>query len=116
MKTMAPHSPEWFAIVQRTAPAFARTVRFTIQCEGSRDVCSVCGDAPVGDFLIIEAVVSTRGVPSIRLCDCCTSIREGVGETLKPMSNDTKDAAARLAEAGLASLGSFWKKIYLPRR
>lgn len=106
MTDVTPHSLEWFGIVDRLAPAFARTVRFTIQCESSPDVCSVCGDEPIGDFRVIEAVATTRGVPTIRLCDCCLAIRDGAGETLVPIQTETK--RSRLA--------SIWEMIYLPRR
>lgn len=82
MADIIPHSAEWFEAVQKHDPVFARTARVTTECDGSVRVCSVCGDEPVGAFRIIEAVASTRGIPTIRLCDCRLEIREGFGEAL----------------------------------
>jgi len=111
-----PHSSAWFAAVNRAAPAFARQVRFTIQCEFSHAVCTICGDAPIGDYHVVEAVSTPRGVPSLRLCTACLSAHASDGEMLLPFKPLADRGAWRVAQAGRDSLAGLWKRIYLPRR
>ncbi|KTE04344.1 hypothetical protein ATE68_01455 [Sphingopyxis sp. H038] len=111
-----PHSPIWFVIVDRLARRFGQQVRFTLQCEGSHSICTICGDQPIGDFQIVEAVTTPRGVPSLRLCTACLIARECDGEMLLPMNTKPENAAARVARAGRASFVALWKRIYLPKR
>ncbi|WP_093509201.1 hypothetical protein [Sphingopyxis sp. YR583] len=115
MQELQPHGAQWFAVVLRTAPAFAQAVRFTIQCERSSRVCSICGEPPVGDFRVIEPVVTPRGVPTIRLCDCCLTASDNMGEMLVPVRGPDS-VTRRIARAGQATFGALWKRIYLARR
>jgi hypothetical protein len=113
---LEPHSRAWFAAVDRAAPRFGRHVRFTIQCEQSLAVCSICGDGPTGDYRIVEAVSTPRGVPTVRLCPDCLAASAADGEMLLPLKSKAESPAWRAAQAGRDSLAAIWKKIYLPRR
>jgi Permuted papain-like amidase enzyme, YaeF/YiiX, C92 family len=76
-----PHSDEWFAIVKRVEPNLAAIARISMAREGSREVCSSCGD-PARDYRLANAADAMPGVPSLRLCDDCVAIRRGFGEIL----------------------------------
>lgn len=107
MPSVEPHSTKWFSIVDRADQAFARTVRATIACEQSYDICTLCGFPPLGDFQVIEAVTLRRSIPSLRLCECCLIDRQVVGETLVPQGGvlERGDHPDRHGFLG------FWKRI-----
>ena len=108
MPFIEPHTPKWFSIVDRADRGFARTVRATISCEASQDICTLCGFPPIGDFKLIEAVTMRRAVPSLRLCECCLIDRQVAGETLIPHSGVLERGGAPNHRGFLG----FWKQIY----
>jgi len=86
MTQIEPHSDGWFAIVDRVDRAFANGVRATIKCESAHDICTICGDHPLGDFEVLDSFVNERAIPSLRLCACCLEIRRGFGDQLRLLS------------------------------
>lgn len=111
---LEPHQSAWLAAAQRADPAFAAMVRYTLHCEGHADICTICGDVPLGDFRVIEALVTPRGVPTLRLCGGCFAV-QSVAEMLVPITPAGKGVALRLLQDGTAALAGFWKKIYTRR-
>lgn len=109
MPAIEPHSPRWFAIVDRADRRFGRAVRATIACEGSRDVCTLCGYPPVADYQMVEAVHIRRAIPSLRLCDGCLVDRQVAGETLVLLSRGSRSNPSPYDATGF--LG-FWKRLY----
>lgn len=107
-----PHSPRWFAIVDRADRFFANSVRAIIACEGSRDICSLCGFPPIGDYQRVEAVGLQRGVPTLRLCDCCVTQRRGLGETLVPVRARRAAGKASPRRAFVGGVVEFWRRVY----
>jgi hypothetical protein len=108
MPFVEPHSPKWFSIVDRADRAFARTVRATIGGEQSRDICTLCGFPPLGDFQIVEAVTIRRAIPSLRLCECCLVDRQVAGETLVPQGG----VLERGGHPDHRGFLGFWKRVY----
>ena len=106
MPIIEPHSPTWFASVDRADRPFGRTVRANIACEGSRDICTLCGFAPIGDFRLIEAVTLRRAVPSLRLCECCFVDRQVAGDMLVPQGG-----VLAKSEVDHRGFLGFWKRI-----
>ena len=84
MERIEPHTDLWFQIVDRVEPYLGVIARLAISHEQSVDVCSSCGD-PGHDYRIINSAEAMPGVPSLRLCDDCVSIRRGFGEDLEPL-------------------------------
>jgi len=84
IERVEPHSDLWFAIVDRVEPALGRIARITIQATGSLEGCSSCGD-PARDYRIANSAAAMPGVPSLRLCKECISIRRGLGERVQPI-------------------------------
>jgi len=77
---LVPHSPEWFAILDRWDPPQAMMTRQAIQLAGSPDVCSICGDDPASDYYLPAKYRSAGGVDTLRLCEDCLRIRYSMGE------------------------------------
>jgi hypothetical protein len=111
MAFIEPHSGEWFSIVNRVDPFLGSAVRATIACEHSREICTFCGFPAIGDFHVVEPVATRRGVPSLRLCDCCHATRAACGETLTPMIDRParKSGAIDCDQRGIIG---FWKRVY----
>lgn len=84
MERVTPHSELWFLVIDRVEPNLGALARIAIQHEKSLEVCSSCGD-PARDYRIANAPDAMPGVPSLRLCDDCVSIRRGFGEDLELM-------------------------------
>lgn len=82
MERVVPHSDLWFSIVDRVEPKLGIAARIAIQHERSLDVCSTCGDPP-RDYRIVNSADAMPGVPALRLCDDCVSIRRRFGEILE---------------------------------
>lgn len=76
-----PHSDEWFAIIEQVEPNLAVIAHISMAREGTKEVCSSCGD-PARDYRLANAADAMPGVPSLRLCDDCVAIRRGFGEIL----------------------------------
>lgn len=85
MERVVPHSELWFSIVDRVEPNLGAIARMSIKREQSLDVCSSCGD-PARDYRIVNSVDAMPGVPALRLCDDCVSIRRSFGEDLEAMN------------------------------
>lgn len=85
MKQPVPHSPAWFAALQRQNAMQAAQSRTMISAAGHDGVCSVCGDEPVKDWQVDPANVPSGMVASVRLCDDCFDIRSLAGEKLIPL-------------------------------
>lgn len=84
---LKPHSKEWFAALERFDRHQADHTRKIIRLAGSAEVCSVCGDKPSSDYQILKADVPEGAVPTIRLCDDCRDVRQGLhGEDFIPFS------------------------------
>jgi hypothetical protein len=81
---VTPHSQLWFAIVDRVEPTLGAIARLSIEKMRSAEVCSSCGD-PARDYRIANAAEAMPGVPSLRLCTDCVSIRRGFGEILEAL-------------------------------
>jgi hypothetical protein len=84
MERIAPHSALWFSIVDRVEPRLGALARMSIAHENTVEVCSSCGD-PAEDYRIVNADEAMPGVPSLRLCKDCVSIRRSFGELLEPL-------------------------------
>ena len=112
MPMAEPHSLQWFAIVDRADRVFARSVRATIACEGSRDICSLCGFPPTGDYQLVEAVGLKRSIPTLRLCDCCLTDRRVLGETLVPFRRGDRRYGAASPRGFVGGVVGFWKRVY----
>ncbi len=86
MQRIVPHTKLWFAIVDRVEPRLGAIARMNIEAAGSTAGCSSCGD-PADDFLIVNGADAMPGVPSLRLCPDCVSIRSGYGEIFAPIDD-----------------------------
>lgn len=80
-KLLRPHTPEWFASLREWNPKQAAMVEAVLQTTGSSDVCSVCADDPVRDYVLVSRPAAGPG--TLRLCDDCFRIRS-VGEPMRP--------------------------------
>lgn len=85
MEKIEPHSEMWFWIVDRVEPRLGALARLAIQSKKSSMVCSSCGDGPITDYRTVNAAEAMPGIPSLRLCDDCVTIRRGFGERLEPL-------------------------------
>jgi len=84
IERVTPHSELWFYIVDRVEPPLGTIARLSIQREQSAEVCSACGD-PARDYRLVTTAEAMPGVPSLRLCSSCVSIRRSFGEILEAM-------------------------------
>ena len=84
IERVTPHTELWFSIVDRVEPRLGAVARLAIQRQRSAEVCSSCGD-PACDYRLVNAAEAMPGVPSLRLCTDCVSIRRGFGEILEVM-------------------------------
>lgn len=83
MERVKPHSELWFSIVDRVEPNLGALARIVIEAKQSKEICSSCGDEPATDYRIANSAEAMPGVPSLRLCEECHSIRLGFGEKLE---------------------------------
>jgi hypothetical protein len=68
-----PHSAEWFAALFKTDPMLAAYIEDLLIEMGSKEVCSLCGKPPAGNYEI------TTGHPiTLKLCVTC---RDGYEST-----------------------------------
>ncbi|MBS1154450.1 MAG: hypothetical protein H6R07_374 [Proteobacteria bacterium] len=70
---LRPHTPEWFTSLREWNPKQAAITEAAIQAAGSSDVCSVCADCPVRDYVLMS--MPATGPGTLRLCDDCFRIR-----------------------------------------
>lgn len=81
---IVPHTPEWFAALERFDARQASITEQVVSLAGSEDVCSVCGDTPAHDHEIVKPVPVDGAVATVRLCDHCLDMRTGAGEGFVP--------------------------------
>lgn len=80
-----PHSPEWFAALEKFNSGQAAHSAQIIKRAGRSDVCSICGDSPTLDYKIVGDNLPDKAVATIRLCEDCRAIRERMyRETYEP--------------------------------
>lgn len=75
---LIPHSPEWFLALEQYNPVQAAHTRSIIKQAASRDVCSICGDAPVKDYRLVGHAIQEGAVTTLRLCSDCWGIRRAM--------------------------------------
>lgn len=78
---LRPHTPEWFASLKEWDPKQAAMTEAAIQVSGSLDVCSVCADNPVRDFVLVGKPAAGPG--TLRLCEDCFRLRSS-DEPMRP--------------------------------
>lgn len=71
---LKPHSPEWFAALERTNPAQGARTREALAQSGLCDGCSVCGDGPATDCVKVDPKPDAGMVATLRLCDDCRTV------------------------------------------
>jgi hypothetical protein len=79
-----PHTPEWFESLRSWDPIQAGIAHATIEAAGSADVCTVCGDEPASDYLLVHPAPAGPG--TIRLCEDCYGI-QSPDEPMKLLSD-----------------------------
>lgn len=72
-RQLRPHTPEWFESLRGWDPVQAAMTTQVIKAMGSAEVCTVCGDDPASDYLLVHRAPAGPG--SVRLCDDCYGIR-----------------------------------------
>jgi len=80
MKVLKPHTDRWFESLKKTNPTQATHTRVVLKLAHRKDVCSVCGAEPCGDYAI-----GREARWSMRLCDTCHKLHSLFGLTLQPM-------------------------------
>ena len=80
-KLLCPHTIEWFSSLREWNPKQAAITEAAIQTAGSSDVCSVCGDDPARDYVLVS--IPAAGPGTLRLCVDCFRIRS-LDEPMKP--------------------------------
>ncbi|GAB2490568.1 hypothetical protein GCM10027082_46990 [Comamonas humi] len=81
LQPLRPHTPEWFASLREWNPKQAAMTEAAIRAAGGPDVCSICADEPVRDYVLVS--MPAAGPGTLRLCDDCFCIRS-IGEPMKP--------------------------------
>jgi hypothetical protein len=65
---LIPHTPEWFEVLEQSAPPQTMITHKIIEMTGRRDVCSICGDDPASNYYLAEEHRSAGCVDTFRLC------------------------------------------------
>ncbi|HEV6967148.1 YiiX/YebB-like N1pC/P60 family cysteine hydrolase [Roseateles sp.] len=97
---LRPHTPEWFESLRSWDPVQAGMTQIIIEAAGSAEVCTVCGDDPASDYLLVHPAPAGPG--TIRLCEDCYEIRSPD----EPMTPLPEVAAADEAAAGAPAGGT----------
>lgn len=84
---LIPHSPEWFALLERWDPPQAMMTRTVLELAGDPNACSICGDEPAQAYFLPAEYRSAGGVDTLRLCTDCLKIRHGMGEPFIPLDD-----------------------------
>ena len=84
IEQIEPHSALWYSIIDRVEPNLAALSRRAVATEGSKEVCSSCGDVPATSYRLVNGAETMPGVPSLRLCEDCIEIRRGMNNVLIP--------------------------------
>lgn len=77
---LRPHTPEWFASLREWNPKQAAMTEAAIRATESLDVCTVCADESVCDYVLLS--IPAAGPGTLRLCDDCFRIRS-IDEPMK---------------------------------
>ena len=83
---LIPHTREWFLSLKKHNPVQAQHTRRVLELAGNHECCSVCGDVPVGDYII-----GREPVWSMRLCDTCRHLHLICGLKLHDVAEDLGD-------------------------
>jgi len=78
-----PHTTRWFEELAPWDARQAAMARVIIDMAGSNDVCTVCGDDPAADYVLIVGAPA-GGPGTLKLCDDCLQIRRAAGEPFQP--------------------------------
>lgn len=70
---LRPHTPKWFQSLREWDPKQAAMVEAAIAVAGSVEICSICGDDPAHDYVVVNRPPAGPG--TIRLCDFCFGLR-----------------------------------------
>jgi hypothetical protein len=72
---MIPHTSQWFeALMLRNTQQALHTMRIIELSNGDLEVCSICGDKPVHDYIALGMKEQPN---TIRLCDDCLQLQGG---------------------------------------
>ena len=83
MEALKPHSPVWFAELEKTNPQQAARTHQILALAKRDDVCSVCGDESASDY---ELKAKPGQPTTLRLCGDCLTIRKTMhGEDFSPI-------------------------------
>jgi hypothetical protein len=95
-----PHTPEWFRALEAFDPVKAEIAKDAIATFGRLDVCSVCGEDPADDYQIIDSLMQSNAVATVRLCDDCLRYKIVVNnETFIPYRPDPAGRRSALSLA-----------------
>lgn len=85
---LKPHSPEWFAALEKANSSQAAQTKQILSLAGRDDVCSICGDDRAADYKLASEQMTSGVVATLRLCDDCLNIRRNMyGENFVPFTN-----------------------------
>jgi hypothetical protein len=73
-----PHTEQWFTALEAEEPGVARQIRELLLSAGRADACSLCGSVPARDYWVVARPTDPTPVPTLRVCEQCVSVREGV--------------------------------------
>lgn len=79
---LRPHTKAWFESLSASNPAQAAMTQIALQAAGSAEACSVCGDDPAADYVLLGQVLDGPG--TIRLCADCHTFR-ALREPMEPL-------------------------------
>jgi hypothetical protein len=77
---LRPHTSKWFESLKKVNPTQANHTRTVLRLAHNKDVCSVCGASPCGDYAIGKEARFT-----MRLCGTCHKLHALFGLTLQPI-------------------------------
>jgi hypothetical protein len=81
---LIPHSSEWFEKLTLQNAHQAMLTGVLIKAAGHDNICSICGDDPASDYVLVDPVPAEGEVSSLRLCTVCRDIRGMQGELFEP--------------------------------
>jgi hypothetical protein len=88
MIRLPPHTDAWFTALKMFNPLQAGHTRLIVECAGTTECCSICGDTPALDYEVTGKAIEATAVVTYRLCNDCLEIQaawqRGDGRTFKP--------------------------------